>query len=128
MRLYHLVVVAGAVAIATAGCDPLGSGNPSSAGQDSAGGAQVPSPAPQEFDFVGTRTAGPLNCLGDGSKLLVAGLTTDISGNGLVVVSPLTFIPAAGNSPETPRTFGGPILRSEERRVGKECRSRWSPY
>ena len=22
----------------------------------------------------------------------------------------------------------GPILRSEERRVGKECRSRWSPY
>ena len=21
-----------------------------------------------------------------------------------------------------------PILRSEERRVGKECRSRWSPY
>ena len=25
---------------------------------------------------------------------------------------------------ETKRT----ILRSEERRVGKECRSRWSPY
>src|SRR2546429_4076778 len=23
---------------------------------------------------------------------------------------------------------GLPILRSEERRVGKECRSRWSPY
>ena len=23
---------------------------------------------------------------------------------------------------------GGEILRSEERRVGKECRSRWSPY
>ena len=22
----------------------------------------------------------------------------------------------------------GPIERSEERRVGKECRSRWSPY
>src|SRR5574341_457451 len=22
----------------------------------------------------------------------------------------------------------GPVLRSEERRVGKECRSRWSPY
>jgi len=22
----------------------------------------------------------------------------------------------------------GPIVRSEERRVGKECRSRWSPY
>src|SRR3989449_9823514 len=23
---------------------------------------------------------------------------------------------------------GGVVLRSEERRVGKECRSRWSPY
>src|SRR2546426_12239803 len=25
-------------------------------------------------------------------------------------------------------TFGLPLERSEERRVGKECRSRWSPY
>src|SRR3712207_8133024 len=25
-------------------------------------------------------------------------------------------------------TLDGPDLRSEERRVGKECRSRWSPY
>ena len=24
--------------------------------------------------------------------------------------------------------WGGTIDRSEERRVGKECRSRWSPY
>ena len=24
--------------------------------------------------------------------------------------------------------FGDMLLRSEERRVGKECRSRWSPY
>ena len=24
--------------------------------------------------------------------------------------------------------MGYPLLRSEERRVGKECRSRWSPY
>ena len=23
---------------------------------------------------------------------------------------------------------GGGVVRSEERRVGKECRSRWSPY
>src|SRR2546430_16231649 len=33
----------------------------------------------------------------------------------------------------TPRLYGKPwfekpVLRSEERRVGKECRSRWSPY
>src|SRR2546425_5578958 len=25
-------------------------------------------------------------------------------------------------------TSGGQVIRSEERRVGKECRSRWSPY
>ena len=25
-------------------------------------------------------------------------------------------------------TDNNPTLRSEERRVGKECRSRWSPY
>ena len=24
--------------------------------------------------------------------------------------------------------FDEPTMRSEERRVGKECRSRWSPY
>ena len=30
-------------------------------------------------------------------------------------------------SPET-TTGGNAVLRSEERRVGKECRSRWSPY
>ena len=30
------------------------------------------------------------------------------------------------NNPETGVT--GCLLRSEERRVGKECRSRWSPY
>ena len=29
-----------------------------------------------------------------------------------------------GRSLEKPR----PLIRSEERRVGKECRSRWSPY
>ena len=26
------------------------------------------------------------------------------------------------------RLLAGVVLRSEERRVGKECRSRWSPY
>jgi len=38
---------------------------------------------------------------------------------------------AAGNSAaETLRRedYAGHIVRSEERRVGKECRSRWSPY
>ena len=29
---------------------------------------------------------------------------------------------------QTPPAFFEAIRRSEERRVGKECRSRWSPY
>ena len=29
---------------------------------------------------------------------------------------------------QTRRFANGPAERSEERRVGKECRSRWSPY
>ena len=28
----------------------------------------------------------------------------------------------------TVRSYSNPAERSEERRVGKECRSRWSPY
>ena len=30
--------------------------------------------------------------------------------------------------PHSPQTRGLKTVRSEERRVGKECRSRWSPY
>ena len=32
------------------------------------------------------------------------------------------------NNPNFPAYIKPGILRSEERRVGKECRSRWSPY
>ena len=31
-------------------------------------------------------------------------------------------------SPKVVRAAAGSTTRSEERRVGKECRSRWSPY
>src|SRR3989442_5415159 len=37
----------------------------------------------------------------------------------------LTMVGAAPVAPELSRRFR---QRSEERRVGKECRSRWSPY
>ena len=30
--------------------------------------------------------------------------------------------------PKEPNLFDNTFSRSEERRVGKECRSRWSPY
>src|SRR2546429_4201572 len=55
-----------------------------------------------------------------------------------VVTAPLTY---SDTYPESGSTFGHgpglagmdpniaqPRIRSEERRVGKECRSRWSPY
>ena len=50
---------------------------------------------------------------------------------GLVgVVSALNYLGNyAGKTPTSPRNAASlPGVRSEERRVGKECRSRWSPY
>ena len=36
--------------------------------------------------------------------------------------------PLHGSTPEQDASLCLALLRSEERRVGKECRSRWSPY
>src|SRR2546426_10129092 len=41
---------------------------------------------------------------------------------------PLPFDPIAGPSFVAGKRIDGEQRRSEERRVGKECRSRWSPY
>ena len=49
-------------------------------------------------------------------------LTTTIFGQTYDVVD----APAIGAGAEAP--IAQPEVRSEERRVGKECRSRWSPY
>ena len=69
--------------------------------------------------------------------------TTALLGVAIVVVLVLVAIFADVLAPTSPiasdqtRTFARPSwdyplgtdqLRSEERRVGKECRSRWSPY
>ena len=53
-----------------------------------------------------------------------------------LVVAPMCQYSASDGLPDTwhlvhlgSRAVGGAALvRSEERRVGKECRSRWSPY
>ena len=42
--------------------------------------------------------------------------------NALVGYGIVTGLAGTGDSP------GNRVTRSEERRVGKECRSRWSPY
>ena len=63
-------------------------------------------------------------------------------GRFAAAVLAIMFMIAAGSKLRDPsatrknlRNFGLPnprllavVLRSEERRVGKECRSRWSPY
>src|SRR5690242_21305727 len=49
---------------------------------------------------------------------------------GVLTVLVVTGLSAAGlvASRHSVRRVFGPPPRSEERRVGKECRSRWSPY
>src|SRR2546430_15647182 len=49
--------------------------------------------------------------------------------NHLLIGKLVTLIPEDRALPDVLRTFAwGLRERSEERRVGKECRSRWSPY
>src|SRR2546430_5287241 len=43
-----------------------------------------------------------------------------------ILVAPILFVGQAAYHMEFPGTIA--LSRSEERRVGKECRSRWSPY
>src|SRR5256886_7151586 len=56
------------------------------------------------------------------SGTLPSGVTFKDNGNGTATLS---GTPAAGTAATYTLTF---TARSEERRVGKECRSRWSPY
>src|ERR1039457_6322408 len=51
-----------------------------------------------------------------------------VFGEGEVPSDAEGFTPtdSPANFPEDPPSY--PQIRSEERRVGKECRSRWSPY
>src|SRR2546421_9746845 len=49
---------------------------------------------------------------------------THFSGAGCPAYADVPFMPAVGPLKSSP----GSNWRSEERRVGKECRSRWSPY
>ena len=61
-----------------------------------------------------------LTVLRDGS---IAALVKKLKGNELVIIPVLMTIFSICGS-----TYGMLEERSEERRVGKECRSRWSPY
>ena len=70
----------------------------------------------------------------DGRRILFGGDTISslVGDLGTYSASAFTlnraFDPPAAATVPLPVTAAVPPLRSEERRVGKECRSRWSPY
>src|SRR6266705_5868086 len=51
--------------------------------------------------------------------------SSDVCSSDLL---PLAFCTGWRRTPAKPALWCGRWRRSEERRVGKECRSRWSPY
>ena len=55
-----------------------------------------------------------------------------LSGYHVVLKKNVPFLPFSCSvidfQEENPEVRDASVLRSEERRVGKECRSRWSPY
>ena len=55
-------------------------------------------------------------------------LASDFARTALRVLMPVGVIGAAYPPTEAGTDVGPSVERSEERRVGKECRSRWSPY
>src|SRR2546430_9466419 len=85
----------------------------------------------RDLTVTGVQTCAlPISCVSSGSGV---GSTPAGSGApsivcswgsvGLVIPISLTNAPALNS-----RNVATCALRSEERRVGKECRSRWSPY
>src|SRR5690242_21929028 len=62
--------------------------------------------------------------IGDMASKTSQGVTSVVVGNCGISLAPLTLRAA----PPPPLDLIGAQARSEERRVGKECRSRWSPY
>src|SRR2546425_1416059 len=67
------------------------------------------------------------------SSFYIDARRTTMSGEGFALIGALGLERLAAQG-WAPQAVGGltlgadPVARSEERRVGKECRSRWSPY
>ena len=60
-----------------------------------------------------------------GASGLGAATVRQLSGKGARVA---IFDVKADKGESLAEEIGNNVIRSEERRVGKECRSRWSPY
>ena len=67
-----------------------------------------------------------------GTHLVTNGLPSFGNGTVKAIVERIIVVESGGDSnarnKRSSATGAGQFLRSEERRVGKECRSRWSPY
>src|SRR3989441_9780498 len=81
--------------------------------------------------FLEAATEVDVDALADGSDVVIAGIMEHIeeagvhSGDSSCVLPPVSLTPGVL---ERIREYTRHLARSEERRVGKECRSRWSPY
>ena len=82
---------------------------------------------------VAGATAGWIRSLGDGMGIdeIPGGLEAALTRMGALVSGRTKVLPARFRAPLVLQPVRRPPAlddRSEERRVGKECRSRWSPY
>ena len=69
--------------------------------------------------------------LGDGRTITIETGKLAKQADGAVTVrmgNTVLLATVCGAKDAAPGTDFMPLQRSEERRVGKECRSRWSPY
>src|SRR2546430_8898176 len=79
-----------------------------------------------DCDWSSDVCSSDLNALTDASGALLANLVAEIDGESSE--GPLVWVIQEDRLTYEPGEGGGTTKRSEERRVGKECRSRWSPY
>ena len=87
-------------------------------------------------EAIGVKHA--IGCASGSDALLLVLRAMDFGPGDSVVTTPMTFFASAGAPARLgcrvdfvdvePDTINMDPARSEERRVGKECRSRWSPY
>src|SRR5205085_9065833 len=63
-----------------------------------------------------------------GGRILATGGVTEMEGAGGGGIVPWALIAGYGTRDEIGATAFYTYLRSEERRVGKECRFRWAAY
>src|SRR5215475_5804619 len=98
-----------------------------------AGRPDIPVGSPPEFMGDGKSWAPEELLLGSVNTCILLTFLTLIKGRGVTLVAYDSEVEGLlehkeGAHQVTEVTVRPHVIRSEERRVGKECRSRWSPY